>query len=113
MKRTIALTAAAVLAIAFATPAHADTATTPTRTPSGVFWPYTHQVVSTVTLDDPGTVTLVTTAYRHPATVQARVVADTGTITISSPCQPTRLPTTWTVHVDGVKVGASSTLKCA
>ena len=111
MKRTIALTAAALLAAA--APVHADTATTPVMVPSGVWWPYTHLVTATVTLDDPGTVTLVTTAYRHPAQVQARVVADTGTITISDWCKPTTLPTTWTVMVDGVRVGASSILKCA
>ena len=112
MKRTVfALTAAAILAAA--APAHADTATTPVMVPSGVFWPYTHLVTATVTLDDPGTVTLVTTAYRHPATIQARVIADTGTIVISDWCKPTRLPTTWTVHVDGTRVGYSATLRCA
>ncbi len=109
MKRTATIIAVAVLA--FAGVAHADTATTPTKTPTGTFWPYTHNVTSTVTLDDPGTVTLVTTAYRHPATVRATITG-ADVVTISAPCRPTTLPTTWTVHVDGVKVGYPAVLKC-
>ncbi len=112
MKRVIVLLA--IAAISIPQSAHAlDTATKPAQVIS-ISPLYTYDVASTVTLDGPGTVTLVTTAYRHPATVQARVVVGAaGTVEIRDRCKPTRLPTTWTTYVDGVKVGLSASLKCA
>ena len=88
------------------------TATPPALIPGAQPFLYREDVASTVTLIGAGEVTLTSSAYRHAPALRARLVMlEAGTVVIVAPCEYTRLPTTWTVAVDGVEL-SSATLHC-
>ena len=96
----------------------ADTATqpTPVKSTSVLNVP---DIISVVTIDDP-TVSLANPtvikmtnyAYRHPEqTMISLTVSAPGTYELRVRCRQTRLPHTWVVYANNVRL-ASSILKC-
>jgi hypothetical protein len=107
---SVPLTALAVITA----PVDALSATKPALVKSTIitYAPY-QDVVSSVVVDGPATITLTNLAYRHPEQVQATVVTTTaGTFQIRDLCKPYLLAHTWIVYVNDVKVAQTTGLNC-
>ena len=69
-------------------------------------------VLSVVTVDGPAVIKMTNLAYRHPEQVQVSLtVTAAGTYELRDRCRQIRLPHTWIVYVNNVRI-ASSSLKC-
>jgi hypothetical protein len=101
-----------VATLAVSSPAQAVDRATKPAVVKGTTALYKTDVATTVTVDGPAVIKITNVAYRHPERVQAtRVVSKAGTYTIRDRCQPSVLPHTWIVYVDGVVV-AKAKLRC-
>lgn len=110
MKRsTILAITLVVFVFVTAAVAYAATATAPVRV-SGP--DYRGSIQSTVTLEEPGEVRLVRSAFRHPEFARATIQVPAGVTTISAVCVITSLPFRWWVEVDGVQVGPAKEHRC-